>query len=358
MPPQKFIIAHSKPSLSAKDRKAIDAVLSSGMVAEGNLVRRFEHRISQYLNLLGGVATSSGTDALYLALRALEIGDDDEVIIPTYVCRAVWDAVKATGALPVLSDIGEDWCMNLNTIRPWITKRTKAIIVVHTFGIMADVAPICDLGIPIIEDSCQAFGVKIGGELGRTLGKLCVLSFHATKLLTTGEGGMVLTNDEDLLKRLRGFKESKGIPSTIRYRQPMSDLQAALGLSQFARYEEFLDRRSFIADYYLTHLKGFPIKLPHHVRDRSIFFRFPVRVRGNFEKLRKLFNSEGVQVRHGVDTLLHRLFEIESKRFPMAEEYFRETLSIPIYPALKRKELEWVVKSCQHILAGKRYPKT
>jgi perosamine synthetase len=350
---QKPIITHSKPCLSAKDQKAIDAVLRSGMVAEGNLVREFEHAVSQYLGLLGGVATSSGTDALFLAMKGLGIGNRDEVIIPTYVCRSVCDAVKATGADAVLCDMGEDWCVNGDTIKPHITRRTRAIIVVHTFGIMGEVDPICKLGIPVIEDSCQALGARWDGRMAGTIGDFCVLSFHATKLLTTGEGGMVLTKDRKWLSRLRDFKQRKNIGEIVRYRQPMSDLQAALGLSQLAQYEGFLKRRRLIADYYFTHLQGLSIELPRHIRHRSIFFRFPLRIRGNFETLRKLFDAEGIQVRHGVDALLHRIMKVGSTKFPMAQKYFTETLSIPLYPALKRKEYVRVVEACHRILAKK-----
>ncbi len=350
---QRPIITHSKPFLSAKDQKAINAVLKSGMVAEGNVVREFEHTVSQYLGLLGGVATSSGTDALLLAMKSLGISNADEVIIPTYACRSVWDAVKITGAKPVLCDIGEDWCGNLDTIKPHITRRTKAIIVVHTYGIMVEVASICKLGIPVIEDCCQAFGNKWEGKMAGTIGDFCVLSFHATKLLTTGEGGMVLTKDRNWISRLRGLKQGKNIRGIVRYRQPMSDLQAALGLSQLARYESFLKRRRLIADYYFTHLQGLLIELPNHIRHRSIFFRFPLRIRGDFEALRKLFDAEGIQVRHGVDALLHRIMEVGSTKFPMAQKYFNETLSIPLYPALKRKECERVVDACHRILGNK-----
>jgi perosamine synthetase len=302
--------------------------------------------------LLGGVATSSGTDALFLAMKSLGIGDRDEVIIPTYVCRSVWDAVKATGAEPVLCDIGEDWCVNRDTIKPHITRRTKAIIVVHTFGIMSEVAPICRIGIPVIEDSCQALGASWDGRMAGTIGEFCVLSFHGTKLLTTGEGGMVLTKDGKWLSRIRNVKQGKSNGEIAVYRQPMSDLQAALGLSQLAQYKDFLKRRRLIADYYFTHLHGLPIELPHHIRHRSIFFRFPLRIRGDFEAFRALFDAEGIQVRHGVDALLHKSLKGEYGKFSMARKYFAETLSIPLYPTLKRKEYVRVVEACRLILAN------
>ncbi len=342
-------IPHSKPCITSKDRDAINTVLSTGMIAEGTMVQKFEHAVSQYHGLAGGVATSSGMAAIFLALKALRIGNGDEVIIPTYVCRAVWDAVFATGAKPVLCDIGDDWCINFRAVSPHITVRTKAIIVVHIFGIAADVASICELGIPVIENCCQAFGTRWDSRIVGTIGKLCVLSFHATKPLATGEGGMVLTNDTKLLKKLRELKQGKSGRLVIRYRNPMSDLQAALGLSQLAQYESFLYRRRLIADLYFTRLVDLAVELPYHVRERSIFYRFPLRVGGNFESLRALFDAEGIQVRRGVDSLLHIQCGMKTGNFPVAERCFSETLSLPIYPALTDEECEEVVKSCRRI---------
>ncbi len=347
---QNLVISHSKPCLTAEDRNAVDTVLRSGMIAEGALVDEFEHAVCRYLGMLGGLATSSGTSALFLALKASDVGAGDEVIIPTYVCRSVWDAVSDTGARPVLCDIGDDWCMNIDTIKPHITARTKAIIVVHTFGIMADIEPIFDLGIPVIEDCCQALGARNKGKMAGTFGTACVLSFHATKLLTTGEGGMVLTNDAELLKKLKKLKHGEANELIPRYRQPMSDLQAVLGLSQLAQYDEFLNRRRVIADYYFTHLMDLPIGLPDLIRGRSIFFRFPLRSHHNFDRLRALFDAKGVQVRKGVDSLLHRKIEGMLEDFPMAEKMFSETLSIPIYPAMNEEDCERVVMVCRGIL--------
>lgn len=351
--PTDSIIPHSKPCLEAEDRSAINAVLEGGMIAEGALVRKFEQEMSLYLGLRGGVATSSGTSALFLALLALGAGEGDEVIIPTYTCRSVWDAVRATGATPVLCDVGDDWCMSAETIRPHIGPKTKSIVVVHTFGIMADVEAIRALGVPVIEDCCQALGAKSGARVAGTRGELCVLSFHATKLLTTGEGGMVLGGDEKLLAKLRALKEGEGAgPLSLRYRQPLSDLQAALGLSQLSKYDNFLRRRRLIAEQYFTELEGLPIELPRAVRERSIFFRFPLSISLEFDALRRRFDAEGIQVRRGVDALLHRQCGLSSENFPVAERCFYRTLSIPLYPALGSLDCARIVEVCRRIFGA------
>jgi UDP-4-amino-4-deoxy-L-arabinose-oxoglutarate aminotransferase len=182
-----------------------------------------------------------------------------------------------------------------------------------------------------------------------TLGQACFLSFHATKLLTTGEGGMVLTNDTTLLRKMRELKQGSPNRLTIRYASPMTDIQVALGLSQLARYAAFLDRRRTIADYYFSELDGLSLSLPRHVRNRSIFFRFPVRTKGVFEELQRMFDREGIYVRRGVDTLLHRQCSLNPNDFPVTERIFSETLSIPIYPALSDKDCERIVGTCHAI---------
>src|SRR2546429_949545 len=174
-PTTKSIIPHSQPWLTDADHKAVADVLCSGMIAAGALVEQFEGELSRYLGLISGVAASSGTDALFLALKSLTVAAGDEVVLPTYVCRSVWDAICATGATPVLCDIGDDWCMNAETISPHLNARTKAIIVVHTFGIVADVEAICRMGVPAIEDCCQALGAKSKDRLAGTSGALCIL---------------------------------------------------------------------------------------------------------------------------------------------------------------------------------------
>jgi perosamine synthetase len=339
-------IPHSRPCLTEKDKSAVEKVLSSGMIAEGAAVKAFEKAVSDYLQLAGGLATSSGTDALFLGLKSLNLAAGDEVVMPTYVCRAVWDAVHATGATPVLCDVSDDWCMNADTVKPAITNRTKAVIVVHTFGIVADIEPICALGVPVIEDCCQSFGAKHKGTLAGTFGRLCILSFHATKLLTTGEGGMVLTDDADLLDRLRSLKHGDEMELVVRYRFAMSDLQAALGLSQLQRYEGFLARRREIAGHYFEQLEELQITLPIAIKDRSIFFRFPLRV-PDFEPIRRAFEAEGIQVRRGVDVLLHRNLGLDPAGFPQAERCYAETVSIPLYPALRDNDCQRIVEACQ-----------
>ena len=345
-------IAHSKPSLTLKDWEALKEVFKNGMIAEGEIVREFEEAVAKYLEMQGGVATSTGTLALFLALKALDVSSGDEVIIPTYVCRSVLDAVNYTGATPVLCDVGEDWCMNVETVKPFVTNRTKAIIVVHIFGISADVEALSKLGIPIIEDCAQSFGGTLKGKKLGTFGEMCVCSFHATKLFTSGEGGMVLTSNSKLLNKLRELKYGRNSLYKIRYFFPMTNIQAILGLRQLNRINEFIAKRRKISEIYFSSFNDLPMQLPWNVRTRSIFFRFPIRVKGNFEEIKNNFHKFGIHIRRGVDKLLHDILGWDARYFPSAVKLFNQTISIPIYPALKDYEIEHIVTVTRQIFSN------
>jgi perosamine synthetase len=154
---------------------------------------------------------------------------------------------------------------------------------------------------------------------------------------------MALASDPALLERIRSI--------AAREREQLSDLAAALGRSQLARYPAFLTRRRALADRYFEALSDVIAVLPHRVRERSVFFRFPLRSAGNFEELRAGFSQDGVQVRRGVDTLLHRSLALDGSRFPGAERAFRETLSIPLYPALTDDEAARVIEAARRVLS-------
>ena len=338
-------IPHSRPDITSEDVSAVECVLRSGMVAAGEKVGEFERAVASTSRAAGAVVTSSGTAALTLALESLELPRGAEVIIPTYVCRNVRDAVLQGGFRPVLCDVGEHWNITPETVAPHVGMRTGAIIVVHTFGIAADVQALECFGIPVVEDACQAFGLDVNGRMAGTIGDVGVYSFHATKCLCTAEGGAVITSRPGLLQRIRDGGIAAG----------MSDLQAALGLSQLARYSTMLDRRRELAEMYFQILAPLGPALPVHVRDKSIFFRFPLLLQQlDFDILRVAFERDGVHVRRGVDTLLHRQALCPDAEFPAATDLFSRTLSIPLHPSLTQDEtlrltesvLRLVMSSC------------
>jgi perosamine synthetase len=347
------MIPHSRPWITDSDRKALDAALGDDMIAQGERVSELEQRMASAAGASGAVAVASGTAALTIALHALGQPPGAEVVVPTYVCVNVLQAVTAAGYRAVLCDVGEEWTMTPETVQATLTPATRAVVAVHTMGVPCDVGGLMQFGLPVIEDACQAWGASIDGRPVGALGDIGVVSTHATKCMTTGEGGLAFSTDTGLVGRLRAIRD-EGSETAARVAAPMSDIQAALGLSQLARYDAFLDRRRELADRYFDELGALGIRLPHNVRERSMFFRFPVRVDGDFERHQAAFAGAGVQVRCGVDTLLHRLLRQDPLRFPGAESLYRETLSLPLYPALTREDEDRVVSACDSVWGARR----
>lgn len=339
-------IPHSRPTLTAEDHAAVVACLTEGSIAQGRRVEAFEAAVATRLGRAHAVASASGTSALVLALRGLEIGAGHEVVLPSYVCYAVRDAVTAAGATPVYCDIGPGWSMTPEAVARVITPRTRAIIVVHNFGITAPTGTFLRFGVPLIDDVCQSFGAAI--EPGAVV--TCA-SFQATKLLTTGEGGMVLTDDAGIYERVKLLRDGTHDRLGERVPAPFTDLQAALGLSQLARFETFLERRRAISATYLRELEGVTCRLPADVRDRSIFFRFPLRAAQPFEDVRLAFMAHGIHVRRGVDALLHHAEGLPAEGFAETERTFAETVCLPILPSMSDDDVARVVAATREIFA-------
>lgn len=325
------MISHSKPWLTQNDIQSVNDCLNSGNIATGALGKQFRDELGAYLEFDYAYHLSNGTTAIYVALKALGVVGYDEVVLPTYVCKNVKDAVLHIGAIPVLCDIGIHWCMTEETVATVITKKTKAIIIVHPLGIYCEVKQFKKFGLPIIEDCCQAFSKEVG-----LIGDVAVYSFNATKCLSTGEGGAICTNDDTLSVKLDELFRNKSMAN------PLSDLQSALGLSQLRRYDETLAKREYIAKRYF---EGLPKELTsNQSKVKSMFFRFLLTSDTvDFEQLKTYATDRGVAVRKGVDTLLHD--EQSIIHFPNAEQTLKRTISIPIYPSMTGEDVDQVINS-------------
>lgn len=332
------LIPHSKPWIHDSDVQAVGQVLRSHMIALGATTRKFEKAVAADCCAIDGIAQSSGTAALLLALRTLDVGKGDEIVLPTYVCRSVLDAVVATGAEPSFADVDDLGLLTISTARSALSPRTRAVIAVHLFGNSCDIEGLRTLGYPVIEDACQAVGMESGGKKAGSRGDLAVLSFHATKMLTTGEGGMVVSTFPRLLDKARTLTSLSQHHSPCVF-APMSDLQAALGLSQLHRLGTMLDRRRVIASRYDAALVGIPELIPSIDRSCCIF-RYVFRSERGFTPLEAHFQRYGVCVRRGVDALLHRLRGEADSRYPIATRLLATTVSVPCYPALTDSEVD------------------
>ncbi len=331
-------ILHSKPWITEADKTAVAETLSSGMLALGEKVRSFEITLSEWVSGKGGVAVGSGAGAIYLALLALDVKAGKEVILPTYVCESVYEAVLASGATPVLCDVSENWVVEPQCVEKLINANTAALIVPHMYGIFADIKGFKKLNVPVIEDCAQAVGDK---QIDKIEGDIAVFSFHPTKCFTSGEGGMIVSNNNSLLEKAKEIRDGNKDILKARFLSPLSDIQAALGLSQLNRYPEFLKKRREIAGKYLTHLAAIDIKMVNYeAKASSMFFRMAIRVHGGTEKYQPLFEKEKIHIRKGVDKLLHRLTGGADAQFPSAVRLFNTTISLPLYPAMTESEIE------------------
>lgn len=327
------MIPHSRPDLGDDEIIAAVRVLESGHLAQGREVAAFEEECAAFTGRAHGVAVNSGTAALHLALIALGVGAGDAVALPSYACAALLHPILWQAGDPVLLDAGPDFNVPAGRHRV----HARAVIVPHLFGAPA---PLPDRA-GVVEDIAQS----IGGPTGRA-GQAAVASFYATKLLTTGEGGMLLTDDADaaaLARDLRDYDNRDDF--RVRYAYKMTDLQAAVGRAQLRRLPGFIARRREIAAAYDAAFAELPLDLP--AGEGHVYFRYVVRTPGRDDLAAHLLRL-GVDAKRPVHRPLHHHLGGE---YPEAEAAHREALSLPIYPAMTPEEVRVVIDSTLRFFA-------
>jgi UDP-4-amino-4-deoxy-L-arabinose-oxoglutarate aminotransferase len=344
------LILHSKPWITDADLSAVKHLLISGMIGQGKKTLEFEYVLSNWVGVEeSGIAVGSGSAAIVLALLAFGIGVRDEVILPTYLCPSVLEAVLTTRAKPVLCDVSSNWVVTAKNMADCITRKTKALIVPHMYGIFADIKSFRQFDIPIIEDCAQAIAYKSTNKIN---GDIATFSFHPTKCLTTGEGGMTISANPELVARMRSLRDGSKKADSSRLFSPMSDISASLGLSQLSRYDEALNRRRELGLKYKCALSNvIPDSLQYTTLKESIFFRFPLVVPGGLDLYQDLFLKRKICVRRGVDRLLHRLMKLPDDKFKTAVALYNTTVSLPIYPALSNTEHSYCMDSAVSIFS-------
>lgn len=342
------IILHNKPSINQKEVQAVSRVLKSGWLAQGSQVAAFENELCGYLGFKPGfsLAFSSGTAALFVALISLGVGENDEVIIPSYLCSAVLNAIYLARAKPRLVDVKpDDFNISFKETRKKINKKTRAIIVPHIFGLPADIAPFLTLKIPVIEDCAQAIGAKLQSKPVGTFGKAAIFSFYASKVIATGYGGMVFSRDKQFLARVKDYRE---FDCRKRYKPrfnfQLSDIEAALGRVQLRKLPSFLKKREEIARQYYKILPPDKAWPPANSPNKQAnFYRFLVRTNKPGE-LKKFLEARGIKtiIPIATDELLHRYLGKSSRHFPVSERVAKTTLSLPVYPGLTSPEIKTI----------------
>ena len=352
------MIPHSRPTLGQEEIRRVSEVLQSGQLAQGQMVAKFEAAFARKLKVDYAVSVSSGTAALHLTLLTLKIGPKAEVIIPSYVCSALLNAVNYVGARPVLAEIDPETC-NLDPVdvKKRLTRRTRAIIVPHLFGLAADLESLSDLDVPIIEDCAQAVGAGYHQKQVGTMGRVAIFSFYATKVLTTGEGGMIVSNSEELIQHARSCRQyDKTDRYQIRFNYKMTDIQAAMGLCQLKRLDNFIRRRRAIAQKYHTALESLDMRLPPR-ESGHIYFRYVIGLSADAKPWIRGLRAKGVGCARPVHTPLHRYLQQDG--YPITDKAWDQSLSIPIYPSLTEKESTYIIQSlietCEEVRGAKNY---
>lgn len=320
-------IPHSRPTIGPEERDAVDCVLQSGNLAQGCEVAAFEVECAAVLGRKHGVAVNSGTAALHLALIGMGVSSGDTVAMPSYACAALAQAVAWQGATPLLCDIGADY--NIDPER--VPDSVMGVIVPHLFGATARLPK----NPSVIEDLAQS----IGGPTGNA-SILAVASFYATKMMTTGEGGMLLTDDEglaDLARDLRDYDHRDDFQ--VRRAYKLTDFQAAMGRVQLKRLPEFVARRAEIAAQYHAGLTGLPLELPR--LEDNVHFRYVIATPER-DALETWLSGQRIGVCRPVYRPAHHTLGGE---FPRSERAHRKNLSLPIYPSLTTAEALFVIKS-------------
>jgi dTDP-4-amino-4,6-dideoxygalactose transaminase len=350
-------------SLRDEVRRAVEQVLDSQRFVLGEEVRKLESSIAAYTQTKHAIACASGSDALLLALMALDVGEGDEVVTTPFTFFATAAAITRLGARPVFVDIDPS-TYNLDTQRAGaaITAKTKALLPVHLYGQCAEMDPLLELserhGIPIVEDAAQAVGASDRGEQAGSMGAIGCFSFYPTKNLGgAGDGGMLTTNDDDLAARLRRLRTHGGANeyehSEVGINSRLDELQAAVLNVKLPYLDQWSDERGRKAAVYDELLDDTPFELiTPSLRDdgRHIYHQYVVRVPYHRDALMEHLKQHGVGTKVYYPIPLHRqecfaYLGYREGEFPEAERAARETFALPIYPELTETQQAYVAET-------------
>jgi perosamine synthetase len=358
------------PWLSENVRRYVLDCVESGWISSlGEYVPRFEREFARFCEVRHAVATSNGTTALHLALATLGIGPGDEVLVPDLTFVATANVVRYTGATPVLVDAHPvTWALDVEDAARKVTARTRAIIPVHIYGHPADLDAVLVLarthGLQVVEDAAEAHGARYKGRRVGGLGQIGAFSFYGNKIITTGEGGMVVTDDPALAQRA-AFLRDHAMDPHRRYYHPeigfnyrMTNIQAAIGCAQMEQVEAILDRRKTIATTYQAELAGIPGLTPPPAEPwaESVYWMYSVLVEPAFGRSRDAVR-EGLRAR-GIDSRpffvpLHELPPYRSAApFPVATALAAKGINLPSGTGLRPEEISQVGDALRALAAG------
>jgi dTDP-3-amino-3,4,6-trideoxy-alpha-D-glucose transaminase len=336
--------------LRAELRAAVDRVLDGGRYILGPEVRAFEQEFASFCGAAHGIGVANGTEAITIALRAMGVGPGDEVVVPSFSFFASAEAIPPTGAVPVFCDIDpETFCVTADTVRPALTPRTKAVIVVHLFGNVAPVAEIEALGVPVLEDAAQAAGSTCTGGRPGGLGTAATWSFFPSKNLGGfGDGGAITTSDAELAERVRMLRfhgsHDKQTHEHVGYNSRLDELQAAVLRVQLPHVDGWADGRRAAAEHYAAAGLGELVDLPRATAgSRPAWHLYVVRSQ-QIDQLAARLGDAGIGHKAYYRRPIHRQPAMACELdLPGTDEAARTHLAIPMSPVLDRTAADAVV---------------
>lgn len=366
--PMRKFIPIAEPSITQKEINYVTDAVKSGWVSSlGHYITEFEKNFAKYIGVKYALTTSNGTTALHLALVTLKIKEGDEVIVPDLTFVATANAVAYTRAKPIMVDVEPDtWCINPNCIKKAISKKTKAIIPVHLYGHSADMDEINkvakEYGLYVIEDAAEAHGAEYKDKNVGSLGDVGVFSFYGNKIITTGEGGMITTNDKKLYQRAKFLRDHAMNPEKrywhpeIGYNYRMTNLQAALGLAQLERIDELIEKKRQIFGWYkefLGDLEGIRLN-PEKEWAKNVFWMVCMVLEKELgisrDELMAKLKEKGIDTRPFFYPMSQMPMYNSGEERSVTYNLSERGLNLPSGVNLNKDEVQWICETIKTIL--------
>lgn len=361
------------PTIGEEELKNVEEAIKTNWISsKGRFVKEFEEKFAEYLGVKYAVSTTSGTTAIHLALASLKIREGDEVIVPSFTMIASVLPIIYQGAKPILVDADEKtWCINVDKIEEKITDKTKAIMPVHIYGHPCDMDKINEIAedydLYVIEDAAEAHGAEYKGKKAGSLGDIACFSFYANKIITTGEGGMIVTDNKKIYERAKLLKDLAFISKRrflhyhIGFNYRMTNLQAAIGLAQLKKIDKLAEARrknAYIYNKYLKDVDGI-ILPPEEPWAKNVYWMYSILVKkDNFglsaEELALKLKENGIETRpffvpmHRQPVFL-KLGLFKDEKYPIAEWLSKSGLNLPSSSSLREDEIKFITEKIREV---------
>lgn len=337
-------IVSSKPTITRKDLEGVLDCMIHDELNTGSPVKTFESAISDITTLKYPLAVNSLVSSYILVFRALEIAPDDEIIIPSFYSGAALSAMKLTGGTPVIVDSAPGTVFpSVEQIKEKITGKTRGIIVSDSCGFHAETEGLQDTGIPVIADISHSIGTEANEKPAGSHASFAVASFAPSMIITTGNGGIVLTNNSKHFSVMREMRSGTG--ETPGFDFTMTDLQGAMGVSQVMKLRDFIRRRREIAHKYYESLRITTHKPVFPYSDSFAFQAFPVLFDSPADRLDRYWKKNGIEIEKTIPAPLHSVLGLKGFDYPNADRLSKKLFSLPLYPTLTKKEIDKIARS-------------